>query len=188
MKLILVVATILVFKTKLCFLSFIDELFQERDDEYENDDSSNDMVESSKGFRNLVTPPIIKSDGSTWTWSNPSADLFPKCKEGGCYNCITGYRKCHDGFQLFNVRLSCVAHVAIEYERRVQSMKEDFYNHQNKWKRLQTSVLQYQRRNKQLKQALFRSRQKARRCRAPKRDVSVEYEGDEYEHDENGYY
>ena len=53
---------------------------------------------------------------------------------------------------------------------------------------LQTSVLQYQRRLKQMKQALFRSRQKARRCRAPKRDVSVEYEGDEYEHDENDYY
>ena len=51
MKLILVVAVILVFKTKLSFLSFIDELFQEQDDEYENDESSNDMVESSKGIR-----------------------------------------------------------------------------------------------------------------------------------------
>ena len=51
MKLILVVAVILVFQTKLSFLSVIGDQTQEQDDEYENDDSSNDMVESSKGIR-----------------------------------------------------------------------------------------------------------------------------------------
>ena len=51
MKLILVVAVILVFQTKLSFLSVIGDQIQEQDDEYENDDSSNDMVESSKGIR-----------------------------------------------------------------------------------------------------------------------------------------
>ena len=51
MKLILVVVVILVFQTKLSFLSVIGDQIQEQDDEYENDDSSNDMVESSKGIR-----------------------------------------------------------------------------------------------------------------------------------------
>ena len=51
MKLILVVAIILVFHTKISFLFFIGDQIQEQDDEYENDDSSNDMVESSKGIR-----------------------------------------------------------------------------------------------------------------------------------------
>ena len=51
MKLILVVAVILVFQTKLSFLFFIGDQIQEQDDEYENDESSNDMVESSKGIR-----------------------------------------------------------------------------------------------------------------------------------------
>ena len=51
MKLLLVVAVILVFQTKISFLSIIGDQIQEQDDEYENDDSSNDMVESSKGIR-----------------------------------------------------------------------------------------------------------------------------------------
>ena len=51
MKLILVVVVILVFQKKLSFLSVIGDQIQEQDDEYENDDSSNDMVESSKGIR-----------------------------------------------------------------------------------------------------------------------------------------
>ena len=51
MKLLLVVAVILVFQTKISFLFFIGDQIQEQDDEYENDDSSNDMVESSKGIR-----------------------------------------------------------------------------------------------------------------------------------------
>ena len=50
MKLILVVAVILVFQTKISFLSFIGDQIQEQDDEYENDGSSNDMAESSKGI------------------------------------------------------------------------------------------------------------------------------------------
>ena len=61
MKLILVVAVILVFQTKLSFLSVIGDQTQEQDDEYENDDSSNDMVESSKGIRVSIAKPKIKN-------------------------------------------------------------------------------------------------------------------------------
>ena len=50
MKLSLVAAVILVFQTKLSFLFFSSNQIQEQDDEYENDGSSNDMAESSKGI------------------------------------------------------------------------------------------------------------------------------------------
>ena len=50
MKLILVVAVILVFQTKLSVLSVIGDQIQEQDDEYENDNSSHDIAESSKGI------------------------------------------------------------------------------------------------------------------------------------------
>ena len=60
MKLSLVAAIILVFQTKLSFLFFGSNQIQEQDDEYENDDSSNDMVESSKGIR------FSTAGGSIW--------------------------------------------------------------------------------------------------------------------------
>jgi len=157
MKLIFVVVVILVFQTKLSFLSVIGDQIQEQDDEYENDNSSNDMVESSKGFRNIDTSP-----NKGWTWSNPSVDLWPICKtcqcESGSFIRINP-ASCCDGYHIYLKRLACVGGVVGKYENRVQSMAKDFHIHQNKWKRLQTSVLQYQRRLKQMKQALFRSRQ-----------------------------
>ena len=82
------------------------------------------------GFRNIVNPP-----NKGWTWSNPIADILPKCKENGCYHCIAGYTNCHDFLNLHIVRLSCVANVAHEFEARALSMQKDFLNHQNKWKR-----------------------------------------------------
>ena len=63
MKLIFVVVVILVFQKKLSFLSVIGDQIQEQDDEYENDDSSNDMVESSKGIRvSIAGVSIFKLD------------------------------------------------------------------------------------------------------------------------------
>ena len=50
MKLILVAVGILLFPTKISFLFFIGDQIQEQDDEYENDNSSHDIAESSKGI------------------------------------------------------------------------------------------------------------------------------------------
>ena len=53
MKLILVVAVILAVQTKLSIFesTFIDNQIQEQDYEYENDNTSHQIVESSKGIR-----------------------------------------------------------------------------------------------------------------------------------------
>ena len=82
------------------------------------------------GFRNIVTPP-----NKGWTWSNPSADLLPLCKEGGCYNCIQVVNY-HAGYQEHIRRLGCVADVAMRYEDRVQSMAKDFHSHQKRYMKI----------------------------------------------------
>ena len=82
------------------------------------------------GFRNIVTSP-----NKGWTWSNPSVDLLPLCKEGGSYLRINGGNavKCFDGYHMYMNRLACVAGVVGKYENRVQSMAKDFHSHQKRY-------------------------------------------------------
>ena len=82
------------------------------------------------GFRNIVTPP-----NKGWTWTNPSADLLPLCKEGGCYNCMLEANY-HRGYLEHIRRLGCVADVATRYEGRVQSMAKDFHSHQKRYMKI----------------------------------------------------